>query len=51
MTDRAGVKLLPVAKRKGFAEVETTWVASVAMGESKRCLRCDYREQTVSVGR
>jgi NADH-quinone oxidoreductase subunit F len=48
MTERAGVKLLPVAKRKGFAEVETTWAAGVALGESRRCLRCDYREQPVT---
>ncbi len=51
MTGRAGLRLLPVAKRKGFAEVETTWAASVALAEAKRCLRCDYREQTVTVSR
>jgi NADH-quinone oxidoreductase subunit F len=50
-TPRPGLRLLPVAKRKGFAEVETTWAASVALGESKRCLRCDYREDTVTVSR
>jgi hypothetical protein len=22
-----------------------TWSRTVALGESKRCLRCDYREQ------
>jgi NADH-quinone oxidoreductase subunit F len=41
---RPGLKLIPVAKRKGFAEVETTWVERIALGESKRCLRCDYRD-------
>ncbi len=51
MTERAGLRLLPVARRRGFAEVETTWAASVALGESKRCLRCDYREQTVTASR
>ena len=39
------MKLIPVAKRKGsFAEVEIAWPRAVALGESKRCLRCDYRE-------
>jgi NADH-quinone oxidoreductase subunit F len=42
---RPELKLIPVAKRKGFAEVETTWAASVALAETKRCLRCDYRDQ------
>jgi NADH-quinone oxidoreductase subunit F len=45
VTPRPGLKLIPVAKRKGFAEVETTWAASVALAETKRCLRCDYREE------
>jgi hypothetical protein len=43
--------LLPVAKRKGFAEVERTWTSGVALVESRRCLRCDYREETVAVSR
>jgi len=45
MGERPGLKLIPVMKRKGFAEVETTWSAGVALAETKRCLRCDYREQ------
>jgi NADH-quinone oxidoreductase subunit F len=45
MSERPGLKLIPVVKRKGFAEVETTWSAGVALAETKRCLRCDYREQ------
>ena len=46
MANRPGMKLIPVAKRKGtFAEVETAWPRAVALGESKRCLRCDYREE------
>jgi NADH-quinone oxidoreductase subunit F len=45
MANRPGMKLLPVARRAGtFAEVETTWARAVALGETKRCLRCDYRE-------
>jgi NADH-quinone oxidoreductase subunit F len=44
-TPRAALKLLPVAKRKGFVEVECTWASATAMGESKRCLRCDWREE------
>ena len=44
MAARPGLKLIPVARRKGFAEVETTWAARVALAETKRCLRCDYRE-------
>jgi hypothetical protein len=44
MGARPGLKLIPVSRRKGFAEVETTWSARVALTEAKRCLRCDYRE-------
>ncbi len=44
MAARPGLKLIPVSRRKGFAEVETTWSARVALAETKRCLRCDYRE-------
>jgi NADH-quinone oxidoreductase subunit F len=44
-TPRAELKLLPIAKRRrNFTEVEYTWSQSVALGEAKRCLRCDYRE-------
>ncbi len=45
MGKRPGLKLIPVKKRTGFAEVETTWSAGVALAETKRCLRCDYREK------
>jgi NADH-quinone oxidoreductase subunit F len=44
MTARPGMKMIPLAKRKGFEEVELTWPRAVALGETKRCLRCDYRE-------
>jgi len=47
---RPGLKLIPVARRKGFTEVEATWASGVALAETKRCLRCDYRESTVAVG-
>ncbi len=48
MTARAGVKLIPVNKRmEGFVEVETTLPCKAALAESKRCLRCDFREQAV----
>ena len=46
-TPRASLKLLPARRRTGnFDEVETTWSRSVALCEAKRCLRCDYREET-----
>jgi NADH-quinone oxidoreductase subunit F len=45
MGKRPGLKLIPVKKRTGFVEVETTWSAGVALAETKRCLRCDYREE------
>jgi NADH-quinone oxidoreductase subunit F len=48
MGGRPGLKLIPVSRRKGFAEVETTWSAGVALAETKRCLRCDYREPAVT---
>mgnify|MGYP000851712273 CR=1 FL=1 len=42
---RAHECLRPVAERAGsFAEVELTWSETVARGEARRCLRCDYRE-------
>jgi NADH-quinone oxidoreductase subunit F len=49
LVDRAQDRLIPVAKRKGFTEVETTWAASIALTETKRCLRCDWREGCASV--
>jgi NADH-quinone oxidoreductase subunit F len=43
---RAPLRLIPVARRKdNFDEVESTWTRTVALAESKRCLRCDYREE------
>jgi NADH-quinone oxidoreductase subunit F len=46
MAARASVTLIPVAKRAAsFAEVETTLPCGAALAESRRCLRCDYREQ------
>jgi hypothetical protein len=37
--------MIPVTKRRGsFAEVEMAWSRTVALAETKRCLRCDYRE-------
>ena len=46
MGARPTVKLLPIAKRSGsFAEVELTLPFSAALSESRRCLRCDYREK------
>jgi hypothetical protein len=45
IANRPHVTMIPVAKRRGsFAEVETTWSRGVALAETKRCLRCDYRE-------
>ena len=43
---RPKVKLIPIAKRDGsFAEVELTLPCAAALAESRRCLRCDYREE------
>jgi len=42
---RAKLELLSVDRRCGnFREVEQPWIESVALGEARRCLRCDYRE-------
>jgi NADH-quinone oxidoreductase subunit F len=50
MANRPGMKMIPVAKRKGtFAEVEIAWPRAVALAESQRCLRCDYREEAAAV--
>ncbi len=44
---RAKMQLLAVDRRCGnFREVEQPWTESVALAESGRCLRCDYRETT-----
>jgi NADH-quinone oxidoreductase subunit F len=49
MANRPGMKMIPIAQRKGtFAEVEIAWPRAVALAESKRCLRCDYREDPVA---
>jgi NADH-quinone oxidoreductase subunit F len=49
-TGRAPLSLIPVSKRRlNFDEVESTWSRTVALAESKRCLRCDYRGETVAV--
>ncbi|MCX7032254.1 MAG: FAD-dependent oxidoreductase, partial [Spirochaetes bacterium] len=50
MTGRAALKLLPAAKRAGFAEVECTWASKTALGESRRCLRCDWRDEAATAG-
>jgi NADH-quinone oxidoreductase subunit F len=43
---RAGMELLPVERRRcNFAEVEQPWTEAIAVGEAKRCLRCDFREE------
>jgi NADH-quinone oxidoreductase subunit F len=43
--DREEVRLIPVNRRKSnFAEVEVGLTQGAALRESKRCLRCDYRE-------
>ncbi|HTO23352.1 MAG TPA: hypothetical protein VMQ10_12835, partial [Spirochaetia bacterium] len=45
MGNRPAVKMIPVVQRKGsFAEVELGWTRATALGETRRCLRCDYRE-------
>ena len=37
--------LLAIERRCGnFREVEQPWTEGVALGEARRCLRCDYRE-------
>jgi NADH-quinone oxidoreductase subunit F len=49
-TSRAPLSLIPVSRRRrNFDEVESTWSRKVALAESKRCLRCDYREQSLTV--
>jgi NADH-quinone oxidoreductase subunit F len=49
MAARPGMKMIPLARRRGFEEVEVTWPRAVALGETKRCLRCDYREEAAAV--
>jgi len=44
---RAEVKMLPLSsRRRNFREVELAWNEALALRQAKRCLRCDYREQT-----
>ena len=46
MGERPAAKLIPIARRNGsFAEVELTLPCAAALSESKRCLRCDYRDK------
>jgi NADH-quinone oxidoreductase subunit F len=46
-TPRAKMGLLPVQRRRNnFNEVEQPWTETVAVCEAKRCLRCDFREET-----
>ena len=47
MTPRASAALIAVEERKhNFNEVELGFAECVALDESKRCLRCDYREKS-----
>jgi NADH-quinone oxidoreductase subunit F len=46
---RPEMKMIPIVKRKGFEEVEIAWPRAIALRETKRCLRCDYREQASGV--
>lgn len=44
---RKDIQMLPVEKRKkSFAEVETVWSEKDAVCQARRCLRCDYREES-----
>jgi NADH-quinone oxidoreductase subunit F len=44
---RSEIRMIPVNKRKhSFDEVEMTLTEAVALREARRCLRCDYREQS-----
>jgi NADH-quinone oxidoreductase subunit F len=41
--------MLDVERRKNnFAEVEHPWVASEAIRQAQRCLRCDYGKYVVT---
>ena len=43
--ERAEMRLTPLSKRRGFAEVEMGLSETAAVREAKRCLRCDFREE------
>ncbi len=44
---RARMRLIPMHKRRhNFDEVEKPFRESVALREARRCLRCDYREES-----
>ena len=44
---RAAMRMLAVKKRmNNFDEVELSWRETVALREAKRCLRCDYRDES-----
>ncbi|MBN2302669.1 MAG: NADH-quinone oxidoreductase subunit NuoF [Lentisphaerae bacterium] len=46
---RAQIKLLPLRNRKNnFRAIECALTEQAAIRESRRCLRCDYREVTVN---
>ncbi|MFP4502445.1 MAG: NADH-quinone oxidoreductase subunit NuoF [Candidatus Hydrogenedentota bacterium] len=42
---RAEMRMIDVAQRSGFEEVELAFNEETAMREAHRCLRCDYREE------
>jgi NADH-quinone oxidoreductase subunit F len=45
-TPRARIRMIPVEHRKhNFTEVELPWKEPVALRETSRCLRCEYREE------
>lgn len=47
---RARFAMLPVERRRhNFNEVEQPWTEAVAVAETSRCLRCDYREPIETV--
>ncbi len=46
---REKLPLIPVERRReNFDEVEQPWVESVAIRQSKRCLRCDYGKKVAT---
>lgn len=45
--DREKLPLIPVERRRcNFDEVEQPWDEATAIRQARRCLRCDYREET-----
>jgi NADH-quinone oxidoreductase subunit F len=46
---RAKCRFVSVSKRRhSFDEIELPFAATVALREAKRCLRCDYRDESQS---